>query len=538
MVRPDVFIVYDELQAPEPSEFSWVLNTFEPPQIDEQAHSMIVSQGDQRLRVRHLAPSALSYTQNNERPFPMLTKSFCRYTEAFPQPYNIRVTTSEKSAAQEILAVMDTYSEAAGPQVSGVERVAATDGLAVRYTRDGMTETVLLRPRGADLAAASAGGVETDARLVSVGRDADGRVVRWLMHDGTRLVVDGVPVFSSQARCDASGSGKSAACAARLQVKHAGPLQVSFPAPQHPRTVHAAPPGAPSQGAQLPFSWADGRVSLELPQAGETVLWVDPAAEVTSPPQSVALAVTDSEGAREVELETAVADNGDTIAFGCLDPREPGLYDFTATGEGTELLVQDRWDMPRSASGKGAVRAPWREGTEVFIRFRPGERPQVRATLARSYRGELVNLLRNGSFEEGSPGYPPRTWTISHPRKMGFTWPFWSQEDAAEGRSCLKFVRPEIAMSLISQPMRLRTAGKYVLRFLARGNATQAAVSVSGQRGTGGKIAVQPSEDWKEYVLDVQMERGYTTVAVSFAAGGEPDQVLWMDDVRFGYVAE
>lgn len=82
--------------------------------------------------------------------------------------------------------------------------------------------------------------------------------------------------------------------------------------------------------------------------------------------------------------------------------------------------------------------------------------------------------------------------------------------------------------------MRLRTAGKYVLRFQARGNATGAKVTVSGQRGTGAQVAVLPSEEWQEYRTELDAQPGYCMVYVVFGAGGDPDQVLWVDDVEFG----
>ncbi len=323
-----------------------------------------------------------------------------------------------------------------------------------------------------------------------------------------------------------------------MQVKHEAPVTVTLDLAREPASVIAAPPDSPGQGVPIAVAWADGQARIELPAAGECVLWIDPVIDVTRAPEPLTLTVTDGAGEYRVELQTAIADNGEIVAFGQIDPREPGLYTFSATGEGTEILVQDRWDMTLSARRVRGVRAPWREAAEIFVRYAPGTTPRVQASLQESHRGRLVSLLRNGGFEEGSPDYPPRSWTISHPRQMGFTWPYWSQEDAVEGRSCLKFVRPEIRMTLISQPMRLRTGGTYVLRFQARGNATEAKVTVTGQRGSGGEIVVEASEDWREYRAEVPMEPGYTTVRVYFWGGGEPDQVLWVDDMEFGYVPE
>ncbi|MGD9494934.1 MAG: DUF4962 domain-containing protein [Armatimonadota bacterium] len=536
-VRPDVFLVYDELQAPQPAEFAWMLNSFEPAQIDEAACTMILRQSDQRLRVRHLAPEGLRYTQSNERPFPMLTKAWCRYTEAFPQPYNIRVIPAQQRAKERILAVMDSYAQADGPALRGLQRIAAEGALAVRFTRGAVTETALCRERAQEPVAVGADGIQTDARVASVGRHADGAVVRWLLHGGTRLSVDGAELFRADALCDAAAQMPSPSGLALVQVKPTGALTVALRLPERPRAVFAAPPNLPAQARRLAYSWRDGMAHIDLP-GRETVLWVDPVLDLTEPTPPLQLTVTDGAGRYTLSLETAIAENGEIVAFGCLDPREPGLYSFTASEPASELLVQDRWDITSSERGTRAVRAPWREAAELFVRWAPGATPRVRAVLRQSYRGELVSLLRNGGFEEGSPGYPPRTWVVWHPRQMGFSWPFWSQEDATEGRSCLKLVRPEIPIALTSQPMRLRTGGIYQLRFMARGNATQAKVTVSGQLGTGGEALIEPSHHWREYRTEMLLAAGYTTVRIDLAAGGDPDQVLWVDDVQFGYVPQ
>jgi len=221
------------------------------------------------------------------------------------------------------------------------------------------------------------------------------------------------------------------------------------------------------------------------------------------------------------------------VAFGEITPRQPGAYRLAAAE--AELLIQDRWDPDLSVRGISEVVGPMRDGAELYVRYRGDLSPPVTATLQESYGGQIVNMLRNGGFEAGIAEYPPRGWTISHPRKMGLTWPGWSQENPAEGRSCLKFVRPEIAMTLISQPMRLRTGGKYTLRFKARGNATTARVTVSGQRGTGTQVVLEPSEEWQQYSTELEVRPGYCTVGIAFGEGGEADQVLWVDDMEFGY---
>jgi hypothetical protein len=102
---------------------------------------------------------------------------------------------------------------------------------------------------------------------------------------------------------------------------------------------------------------------------------------------------------------------------------------------------------------------------------------------------------------------------------------------------CLKFERPELRMNLNAQPMRLLSGGTYVLRFHARGNAETATVRVSGALGTGGQVSIEPSEAWREYVAEMELESGYTSLSIVFGDGDPPDQVLWVDEMQFGKIA-
>ena len=147
-IRPDVFVICDDLKAPEPREYTWTLNTFERADISERSQSMTIRQRDQRLLVRHLTDGPLKYAQNNHRPFPLKTRDWCRFTEAFPQQWNIRATTEKRASAQ-ILAVMNTFGKTAGSGVNDIRRVEAEGAEAVHFQSGNGSECVLFRTRRA-----------------------------------------------------------------------------------------------------------------------------------------------------------------------------------------------------------------------------------------------------------------------------------------------------------------------------------------------------------------------------------------------------
>ena len=396
---------------------------------------------------------------------------------------------------------------------------------------------MLFRKSTADNEPMSADGVETDAWAASVLRDDTGQVRRWMVHGGSMLRVDGQELLWAEARCGVALNVALAAAGAQAFVRSTESTTLRLRLPSQPRAVLQAPPSRPAEATRLASTWQAGMAELELAGEGETVLWIDPVLDLTEPPQKHILVVEDGTGIHEAELETAVADNGDLIAFAQLNPREPGLYKLRSTQAATDWVVQDRWDPQLSARGRGTVQGHLREGTELFVRYAPGSPPILRAVLRRSDRGSVADLLRNGNFEEGITGYPPRGWTVFRPfYKVEPGWPGWSQDDPAEGKSCLKFVRPKSRVSVQSQPMRLLRVGKYVLRFKARSDATAASVSVSGQRGTSARLPIEPSADWREYRAELEAWPGHCTVTIDMGTGGAPDQVLWVDDMEFGYV--
>ena len=529
-IRPDVFVIFDDLGAPVPREYTWTLNTFECADIDESNQSMTVRQRDQRLLVRHLAGGPLNYTQNNERPFPLKTRDWCRVTEAFPQQWHIRVTTEQRASAQ-LMAVLHTYRDTDGPRVDHVRRVEADGAEGVCFQSGNGSECVLFRTRwGGTIEGA---GIQSDARVVNVSHGGDG-LQRWLLQGGSRLSLDGEILLAANADCDAAANYDSRSVAAQVHVRHQTPVSLSIHLPEEPKSVFISPPDRPDKAEPVDFTWRERKVRIELSGAGEAVLWIDPVADFATIPEPLHLTLVDGDGRQTLGLQTAIADNGDIIAFAEFSPREPGVYKVVA--EGAELLVQDRWDPDVSVRGKGRATGCLREGTEFFVRYPRAARPRLSATLVESHEGRLVNLLCNGGFEAGIVDYPPRHWNVQHPRTHDLGWPAWSTEDADEGGACLKFTRPGDPMSLKSRPMRLRTAGRYHLRFKARGSATHAQVCVSGQQDTHLIVPIQSGQAWTEYRAELDVQPGYTTVSIAFNGGGEPDQVLWVDDMEFGYI--
>ncbi len=537
-IRPGVYVIYDELQASEPSEFTWLLNAFQEAEIDEAGRTMTVPQQDRRLRVRHLLPRKVEYKQSNERRYPILTRAWARVSEAFPEPAHIRVNTAEKAEDQRFLALLNTYGAAEGDPLTNIVRIDNNNTHGMAFTHDGTTETILFRHKLREPGVIEGLGMGADGLAATVRTNDDGTVARWLLSGGTAIEANGIRLTHLEKGGDISGTFEGAAAAIfRLSTEEAQRARLYVPA--RPQAVWLVPNQDWSAAESVPFDWSNAILTVQWP-GGDGSLFVDPHWDPAAALPELSLAIRDSSGEQSVPLRTFVADNGEWVAYARIDPREAGEYRLTSDRDDIKILIQDRWTPRESVEAVGTAEGVLRAQTELFFRFDPaGGLPRLRADLAESYRGKIVNYLRNGDFEEGIPNYPPRGWVVNRSsRSAEKAWPGWSQEDAFSGESALKFVRPKDRVVSRSHPMRLPHGGKYLLRFQAKGDATHARVRVNGSGGSGGTVAIDPSNSWTGYEAEFDMAPGYTEIHIEMNSGGEPNQTLWVDAMEFGEILD
>jgi len=249
----------------------------------------------------------------------------------------------------------------------------------------------------------------------------------------------------------------------------------------------------------------------------------------------VSFVVQDSMGSISAPLERTANSVGEVFDFGGVSPREPGLYRFTAVPEADVIRTRDPWDPEVSSHGPTYV---LRKGSRLIVRSR-GDRPvrELRAELLESHRGRIINLVQNGDFEVGSPGFQPRGWWVRHFGNTDLSFPHWSDEDAASGKHCLKIFRENSPMRLYSRRVELDEAGRYVLRFKAK--ATGAGATVNAWDSAGGlSVSIKPSKEWLEYRHDVDLKPGLVRLHCMFEKAEAANQTVWIDDLEFGPVAE
>ncbi|MBW7997120.1 MAG: DUF4962 domain-containing protein [Candidatus Glassbacteria bacterium] len=64
--RPREFVVVDELAAPEPVRFDWLLHAAQEMEINEDARTVLIRRGDVRLLAEFVAPEKITFTQHDK----------------------------------------------------------------------------------------------------------------------------------------------------------------------------------------------------------------------------------------------------------------------------------------------------------------------------------------------------------------------------------------------------------------------------------------------------------------------------------------
>lgn len=112
-VRPGVFVMYDDVQAMNPASLEWRLHARSEMALDQNAQSVLVSQGDARMVVRFFAPDAVKLEQTTGFEFPP--------ERGGDDQWHLVASTPEKVSEAAFLTVLVPYragEEGALPQVS------------------------------------------------------------------------------------------------------------------------------------------------------------------------------------------------------------------------------------------------------------------------------------------------------------------------------------------------------------------------------------------------------------------------------------
>ena len=174
-VRPGIFVMFDDLRAPEPARFQWLLHAYHQIQVDESARVLRVKNEPAAMNVHLLLPEALEFAQTDKYdPEPEATAGQWQNT------WHLTAGTKEPAASQQFLAVMLVHRSDGETALPTVQFVSGTGALGVRLTApDGATDLVAFRtdPQAPRVVC---GGIESTGRVFAQGADRQGRPTRRL----------------------------------------------------------------------------------------------------------------------------------------------------------------------------------------------------------------------------------------------------------------------------------------------------------------------------------------------------------------------
>jgi hypothetical protein len=140
-VKPDILVIYDELEAREPATFQFMLHAEDPFKLLEEEHALRLDREKAGLDARYLSPVELAFRQwDGYEPPPERRQ--------FPNQWHVETATVEKRKSLGMLTVVVPYR--AGERVEWTaEREESDTAVGLRFTRDGEERLVAIRKAGA-----------------------------------------------------------------------------------------------------------------------------------------------------------------------------------------------------------------------------------------------------------------------------------------------------------------------------------------------------------------------------------------------------
>ncbi|MBE0543918.1 MAG: DUF4962 domain-containing protein [Verrucomicrobia bacterium] len=138
-VKPDLIVICDDLAAPKPVSFQFMLHAFSPFTVDEAAARLTAKQPKASVTAQYLSPAPLNFRQwDGYNPPP---------DREFPNQWHLEAGTREKLAELRMLTVI--VPERAGKSaIWRAERLESETAVGARVLRDGKTTMVLFRNAG------------------------------------------------------------------------------------------------------------------------------------------------------------------------------------------------------------------------------------------------------------------------------------------------------------------------------------------------------------------------------------------------------
>jgi hypothetical protein len=172
-VRPGVFVLFDDLQAPEPARFQWLLHAYRQISIDEAYRILRVENAPAAMNVHLLLPDKVDFTQTDKYdPEPEPTKG------RWSNTWHLTASTVTPSRTARFLAVLLPHRRGKENLLPKVEPLQGQGAVGVRLTSSNEAQDVVAFRTSSEPTTVSCDGIESAGRVFAQGKDKDGRTIR------------------------------------------------------------------------------------------------------------------------------------------------------------------------------------------------------------------------------------------------------------------------------------------------------------------------------------------------------------------------
>lgn len=136
-VKPDLIVICDDLAAPKPVSFQFMLHALSPFNVDEQASRLFAKQPKASVTAQYLSPTPLNFRQwDGFDPKP---------DREFPNQWHVETGTRERLTELRMLTVIVPQRSRHAEVAWKAERLESDTAVGVRVSRDGKAALVAFR---------------------------------------------------------------------------------------------------------------------------------------------------------------------------------------------------------------------------------------------------------------------------------------------------------------------------------------------------------------------------------------------------------
>jgi hypothetical protein len=185
-VRPDIFVVFDDLQATKPVTYDWLLHSYYPMEVDSTGSKVVIPGVKASLVVQFHQPQQLISSQTNQFAVPL------DHEMDKPEQWHLKLTTTQAASEQTFLSTLVARKANDDRTEPVIETIIVDNGYGVSiYEPDRSSKSILLFAAASNQATLSGDVMSTDATVAGVRFDAQDQVRGLLVANGAWLAIDG-----------------------------------------------------------------------------------------------------------------------------------------------------------------------------------------------------------------------------------------------------------------------------------------------------------------------------------------------------------